>query len=158
MSSSAYGRGAPAHAFESMLLMTSVASSALIWVHPHHSVNDFATTAYNPYDRFLNFKIDNIRVLDEAKHPHMVSLVTSPMRTLCWIAARTNCSSPSFLLSAQMAVKSAFIRGSVVRYVHIPAAAVDTQLLEDATRRGTFTSLPSPIIRSEFLSPSNHFD
>ncbi|GAC74156.1 predicted snRNP core protein [Moesziomyces antarcticus T-34] len=49
--------------------------------------------------------IDNIRVLDEAKHPHM------------------------------MAVKSAFIRGSVVRYVHIPAAAVDTQLLEDATRR-----------------------
>ncbi|CDW99012.1 hypothetical protein [Sporisorium scitamineum] len=55
--------------------------------------------------RFLNFKIDNIRVLDEAKHPHM------------------------------MAVKSAFIRGSVVRYVHIPAAAVDTQLLEDATRR-----------------------
>ncbi|KAJ9473963.1 U6 snRNA-associated Sm-like protein LSm2 [Pseudozyma hubeiensis] len=56
-------------------------------------------------DQFLNFKIDNIRVLDEAKHPHM------------------------------MAVKSAFIRGSVVRYVHIPAAAVDTQLLEDATRR-----------------------
>ncbi|GAC92471.1 hypothetical protein PHSY_000024 [Pseudozyma hubeiensis SY62] len=58
-------------------------------------------------DQFLNFKIDNIRVLDEAKHPHM------------------------------MAVKSAFIRGSVVRYVHIPAAAVDTQLLEDATRRGS---------------------
>ena len=30
-----------------------------------------------------------------------------------------------------------FIRGSVVRYVHLPAAAVDTALLEDATRRGT---------------------
>jgi hypothetical protein len=29
-----------------------------------------------------------------------------------------------------------FIRGSVVRYVHLPAAAVDTALLEDATRRG----------------------
>lgn len=39
-----------------------------------------------------------------------------------------------------MAVKSAFIRGSVVRYVHIPAAAVDTQLLEDATRRGELRS------------------
>lgn len=35
-----------------------------------------------------------------------------------------------------MAVKSTFIRGSVVRCVHIPAEAVDTQLLEDATRRG----------------------
>ena len=29
-----------------------------------------------------------------------------------------------------------FIRGSVVRYVHLPGAAVDTALLEDATRRG----------------------
>ncbi len=35
-----------------------------------------------------------------------------------------------------MAVKNCFIRGSVVRYVEIPASAVDTQLLEDATRRG----------------------
>ncbi|WFD35803.1 U6 snRNA-associated Sm-like protein LSm2 [Malassezia cuniculi] len=56
-------------------------------------------------DQFLNFRLDDIKVLDEASYPHM------------------------------MAVKSTFIRGSVVRYVHIPAAAVDTQLLEDATRR-----------------------
>jgi U6 snRNA-associated Sm-like protein LSm2 len=28
-----------------------------------------------------------------------------------------------------------FIRGSVVRYVHLPGNAVDTGLLEDATRR-----------------------
>jgi len=34
-----------------------------------------------------------------------------------------------------MAVKNCFIRGSVVRYVQLPAEAVDTQLLEDATRR-----------------------
>ncbi|KAN0061195.1 U6 snRNA-associated Sm-like protein LSm2 [Thecaphora frezii] len=60
-------------------------------------------------DQFLNFKVDNIRVLDEARYPHMA------------------------------AVKSAFIRGSVVRYVHIPASAVDTQLLEDATRREAAT-------------------
>lgn len=33
-------------------------------------------------------------------------------------------------------MKNCFIRGSVVRYVQIPADAVDTQLLEDATRRG----------------------
>lgn len=38
-------------------------------------------------------------------------------------------------------VKNVFIRGSVVRYVHLPAAAVDTPLLEDATRRGTDTAL-----------------
>lgn len=36
----------------------------------------------------------------------------------------------------KMAVKNCFIRGSVVRYVQIPAGGVDTQLLEDATRRG----------------------
>lgn len=39
-----------------------------------------------------------------------------------------------------MAVKNCFIRGSVVRYVQIPSEHVDTQLLEDATRRGTFTT------------------
>lgn len=41
----------------------------------------------------------------------------------------------------QSAVKSVFIRGSVVRYVHLPAAAVDTTLLEDATRRGMSCNL-----------------
>jgi U6 snRNA-associated Sm-like protein LSm2 len=56
-------------------------------------------------DQFLNIKLDNIKVVDEARHPHLIS------------------------------VKNAFIRGSVVRYVRIPAAAVDTALLQDATRR-----------------------
>lgn len=35
-----------------------------------------------------------------------------------------------------MAVKNCFIRGSVVRYVQLPASGIDVQLLEDATRRG----------------------
>lgn len=56
--------------------------------------------------RFLNIRLDGITVLDEARHPHM------------------------------MAVKNCFIRGSVVRYVQLPADQVDTNLLEDATRRG----------------------
>lgn len=56
-------------------------------------------------DQFLNLKLENIKVLDQERHPHM------------------------------MAVKNCFIRGSVVRYVQIPKAAVDTQLLEDATRK-----------------------
>lgn len=43
---------------------------------------------------------------------------------------------------AQTAVKNVFIRGSVVRYVHLPANAVDTPLLEDATRRGKLDVLP----------------
>lgn len=35
-----------------------------------------------------------------------------------------------------MAVRNCFIRGSVVRYVQLPKGAVDTALLEDASRRG----------------------
>ncbi|KAJ3353661.1 U6 snRNA-associated Sm-like protein LSm2 [Entophlyctis luteolus] len=56
-------------------------------------------------DQFLNIKLDDIRVTDEKRFPHM------------------------------MCVKNCFIRGSVVRYVQLPAAAVDTELLQDATRR-----------------------
>ncbi|KAI5809934.1 hypothetical protein DFH27DRAFT_537014 [Peziza echinospora] len=56
-------------------------------------------------DQFLNIKLDDITVIEEGKYPHL------------------------------SAVKNIFIRGSVVRYVHLPANAVDTALLEDATRR-----------------------
>ncbi|KAK6348408.1 U6 snRNA-associated Sm-like protein LSm2 [Orbilia javanica] len=56
-------------------------------------------------DQFLNIKLDEIQVVDEVKYPHL------------------------------SAVKNVFIRGSVVRYVHLPANAVDTALLEDATRK-----------------------
>ncbi|KAL7953944.1 like-Sm domain-containing protein [Trichoderma compactum] len=56
-------------------------------------------------DQYLNIKLDDIHVVEELKYPHLSS------------------------------VKNVFIRGSVVRYVHLPAASVDTQLLEDATRR-----------------------
>ncbi|KAL7272997.1 U6 snRNA-associated Sm-like protein LSm2 [Rhizina undulata] len=56
-------------------------------------------------DQFLNIKLDDIQVVDEGKYPYL------------------------------SAVKNVFIRGSVVRYVHLPAHAVDTALLEDATRR-----------------------
>ncbi|KAK1833838.1 U6 snRNA-associated Sm-like protein LSm2 [Podospora conica] len=56
-------------------------------------------------DQYLNIKLDDISVMDELKYPHL------------------------------SAVKNVFIRGSVVRYVHLPAAAVDIPLLEDATRR-----------------------
>ncbi|KAG8674411.1 U6 snRNA-associated Sm-like protein LSm2 [Fusarium poae] len=64
-------------------------------------------------DQYLNIKLDDIQVVEELKYPHLSS------------------------------VKNVFIRGSVVRYVHLPGASVDTQLLEDATRRGKFYSFPS---------------
>jgi hypothetical protein len=41
----------------------------------------------------------------------------------------------SGLTDSQCSTKDMFIRGSVVRYVHLPSGAVDTALLEDATRR-----------------------
>lgn len=56
-------------------------------------------------DQYLNIKLTDISVTDPEKHPHMNS------------------------------VKSSFIRGSVVRYVQLPADEVDTQLLQDATRK-----------------------
>ncbi|EON61944.1 hypothetical protein W97_01162 [Coniosporium apollinis CBS 100218] len=56
-------------------------------------------------DQYLNIKLDDISVVEEIRYPHLSS------------------------------VKNVFIRGSVVRYVHLPGAAVDTALLEDATRR-----------------------
>ena len=47
-----------------------------------------------------------------------------------------------FVLSAnifssllQLCVKNCFIRGSVVRYVQLPADECDTQLLQDAARK-----------------------
>lgn len=58
-------------------------------------------------DQYLNIKLDDITVIEEIKYPHLSS------------------------------VKNIFIRGSVVRYVHLASASVDTALLEDATRRGT---------------------
>ncbi|ABO93736.1 predicted protein [Ostreococcus lucimarinus CCE9901] len=56
-------------------------------------------------DQYLNIKLENTRVTDEARYPHMRS------------------------------VRNCFIRGSVVRYVQLPEAAVDVDILHDATRR-----------------------
>lgn len=56
-------------------------------------------------DQYLNIKLQNVEVLNAEHHPHLLS------------------------------VTSVFIRGSVVRYVHITPADVDVTLLQDATRR-----------------------
>ena len=56
-------------------------------------------------DQYLNIKLTDISVTDPEKYPHMLS------------------------------VKNCFIRGSVVRYVQLPAEECDTTLLQDAARK-----------------------
>lgn len=56
-------------------------------------------------DQFLNIKLTDISVPDPDKYPHMLT------------------------------VKNCFIRGSVIRYVQLPAEEVDTALLQDAARK-----------------------
>ncbi|KAK3336244.1 hypothetical protein B0T19DRAFT_471367 [Cercophora scortea] len=70
-------------------------------------------------DQYLNIKLEDISVVEELKYPHL------------------------------SAVKNVFIRGSVVRYVHLPASAVDIPLLEDATRRGESCH----VLSCSFISP-----
>ncbi|GBF93266.1 U6 snRNA-associated Sm [Raphidocelis subcapitata] len=68
--------------------------------------NDLAITGVlHSVDQYLNIKLTSTRVVDEAKYPHMMS------------------------------VRNCFIRGSVVRYVHLPPGSVDVEILHDATRR-----------------------
>merc|ERR1711902_197369 len=53
--------------------------------------NDLAITGIlHSVDQYLNIKLNEIKVVDESKHPHL------------------------------MAVKNCFIRGSVVRYIQLP--------------------------------------
>lgn len=83
-------------------------------------------------DQYLNIKLDDIQVVEELKYPHLVCrLYPYPGR------CERNLISDLGIIISQSSVKNVFIRGSVVRYVHLPGASVDTQLLEDATRRGT---------------------
>jgi U6 snRNA-associated Sm-like protein LSm2 len=56
-------------------------------------------------DQYLNVKLDEIEVLEPEKYPHMAS------------------------------VKNCFIRGSVVRFVHLDENDVDIPLLQDASRK-----------------------
>ncbi len=56
-------------------------------------------------DQYLNVKLTDISVTDPEKYPHL------------------------------LAVKNCFVRGSVIRYVQLPADEVDTQLLQDAARK-----------------------
>ncbi|EAL66651.1 LSM domain-containing protein [Dictyostelium discoideum AX4] len=67
--------------------------------------NDLSITGLlQSVDQFLNIKLKDIKVNEEDKYPYMIS------------------------------VKNCFIRGSVVRYVHLPAEDVDVETLQDHSR------------------------
>lgn len=56
-------------------------------------------------DQFLNAKLKNVQVVNAEKHPQLACM------------------------------KNCFIRGSAIRYIQLPAAEVDTELLQDAARK-----------------------
>lgn len=68
--------------------------------------NDVVLTGIlHSVDQYLNVKLTNVSVVNKDKYPQLISL------------------------------KNCFIRGSVVRYVQINPNDVDTELLQDATRK-----------------------
>ena len=68
--------------------------------------NDIVLTGIlHSVDQYLNVKLIEVRVVEPQKYPQLTAL------------------------------KTCFIRGSVVRYIQIPPEHVDTQLLQDATRQ-----------------------
>ncbi|KAK1269753.1 hypothetical protein QJS04_geneDACA006240 [Acorus gramineus] len=69
-------------------------------------------------DQYLNIKLENTRVVDQDKYPHM------EIRLFPWKVQKP-----------ELSVRNCFIRGSVVRYVQLPPDGVDIDILHDATRR-----------------------
>ena len=68
--------------------------------------NDVVLTGtLHSVDQYLNIKLTNVSVVNENKYPQLTAL------------------------------KNCFVRGSVVRYVQINPNDVDTELLQDATRK-----------------------
>jgi small nuclear ribonucleoprotein (snRNP)-like protein len=67
--------------------------------------NVVLTGTLHSVDQYLNIKLLNVAVVQPEKYPQLTAL------------------------------KSCFIRGSVVRYIQIPPEHVDTELLQDAARK-----------------------
>ena len=68
--------------------------------------NDVVLTGtLHSVDQYLNIKLTSVRVVNQERYPQLTAL------------------------------KNCFVRGSVVRYVQINPHDVDTELLQDATRK-----------------------
>ena len=86
--------------------------------------NDLAITGtLHSVDQYLNVKLNNVRVVNEHKYPHMVS---ARCVELCTDDINHNFRVPGVSATThqsyeevQMSVRNCFIRGSVVRYVQV---------------------------------------
>lgn len=81
-------------------------------------------------DQYLNIKLLSVSVDDTETFPHMVRRMH--VTASRWCRAADTCLARTL---AQQSVKVCFVRGSVIKYVQLPASEVDTELLQDATRR-----------------------
>jgi U6 snRNA-associated Sm-like protein LSm2 len=84
--------------------------------------NDVSLTGtLESVDQYLNIKITDVQVVNSEKYPQLVNYIIA-------LSMQGN----YFL---QVPISNCFIRGSVVRYIQIPAGEVDTELLQDAARK-----------------------
>jgi small nuclear ribonucleoprotein (snRNP)-like protein len=63
------------------------------------------TGTLHSVDQYLNMKLLTVSVVDSGKYPQLLSM------------------------------KNCFVRGSVVRYIQLPAGEVNVELLQDAARK-----------------------
>lgn len=74
--------------------------------------NDVVLTGtLHSVDQYLNIKLTSVTVVNQERYPQLTAL------------------------------KNCFIRGSVVRYVQINPGDVDTELLQDATRKANMPTV-----------------
>jgi U6 snRNA-associated Sm-like protein LSm2 len=94
-------------------------------------------------DQYLNVKLTNVNVVDTERYPQLVRfcVCVSHCAAFCFSLHDAHFARLFRVLPCrlQAAMKNAFIRGSVVRYIQIPAAEVDTDLLQDAARKENST-------------------
>ena len=77
-------------------------------------------------DQYLNIKLSDISVVGRFKNYFIFIIKLLILYTL---------QSDGEKYPQLIAINNCFIRGSVVRYIQIPAAEVDTELLQDAARK-----------------------
>ena len=87
-------------------------------------------------DQYLNIKLLNTKVVDAARHPQLVAVtsVLLPAPALLLSSPRSCFSAVPRPLCRNLLGSQVFVRGSVVRYIQIPAADVDTELLRVSPR------------------------
>ena len=106
-------------------------------------------------DQYLNMKLEDIEITDRANFPQLVRgcrRAALPPQLPCPLCScgpltppsphaipkpRALChrTPPMHFCGSQLSVRSLFVRGGVVRYVQLPPDAVDTDLLQDASRK-----------------------